>query len=139
MTATADYYNDIAESNEGNNTRNGTVYVDSVKPDLAIVDKRRVNDQKAEVMHILGEVKGKNVLIIDDIITTAGSIREAAAALKKSSKLKGSLPGVRFHLGLALIKSGKKAEGLEILERLLDELPESNLRNQVQKVLNSIN
>ena len=38
MIATADYYNDITESNEGNNTKTGIVYVDSVKPDLAIVD-----------------------------------------------------------------------------------------------------
>ena len=38
MTATADYYNDISESNESNNTMNGTVYVDSVKPDLTIID-----------------------------------------------------------------------------------------------------
>lgn len=68
-----------------------------------------------------------------------GRFDQAAAELKESAGLRGSLPGVRFHLGLALINSGKKAEGLEILERLLDELPESNLRNQVQKVLNSIN
>lgn len=50
---------------------------------LAIVDKRRRNDVDAEVMHILGEVKGKNVIIVDDILATAGSLTEAVAALKK--------------------------------------------------------
>jgi Flp pilus assembly protein TadD len=67
-----------------------------------------------------------------------GRFEQAAAELKKSSGLKGSLPGVRFHLGLALINSGKKGEGLEILKMLLDELPKSGLRNQVKNVLNSI-
>ncbi len=51
---------------------------------LAIVDKRRINDVKAEVMHIMGDVKGKNVIIVDDIVATAGSLVEAAEALKKN-------------------------------------------------------
>ncbi len=45
---------------------------------LAIVDKRRVSDKKTEVMSVIGEVKNRNVLIIDDMISTAGSITEAA-------------------------------------------------------------
>jgi ribose-phosphate pyrophosphokinase len=50
---------------------------------LAIVDKRRISVEQAEVMNILGEVKGKNVCIVDDIVATAGSLTEAAEALKK--------------------------------------------------------
>lgn len=68
-----------------------------------------------------------------------GRFDQAVAELKKASGLKGSLPGVRYHLGLALIQSGQKREGLEVLEGLLDELPKCGLRNQVQKVLNSVN
>ncbi|MDH3592275.1 MAG: ribose-phosphate pyrophosphokinase [Planctomycetota bacterium] len=45
---------------------------------LAIVDKRRVSDSKTKVMHVIGEVKDRNVLILDDMISTAGSITEAA-------------------------------------------------------------
>lgn len=51
---------------------------------LAIVDKRRIDDSQAEVMHIMGDVKGKNVIIVDDIVATAGSLVEAAAALKNN-------------------------------------------------------
>ncbi|MFH1798404.1 MAG: ribose-phosphate pyrophosphokinase [Candidatus Omnitrophota bacterium] len=51
---------------------------------LAIVDKRRISDVEAEVMHIMGEVKGKNVIIVDDIVATAGSLVEAVGALKKN-------------------------------------------------------
>ncbi len=50
--------------------------------DLAIVDKRRLDFQNSEVMNILGEVKGKNIIIVDDQVTTAGSVTEAAHALR---------------------------------------------------------
>lgn len=50
---------------------------------LGIVDKRRIDAQSAEVMNILGEVEEKNVVLVDDMIATAGSITEAAKALKK--------------------------------------------------------
>ena len=59
-------------------------YAKRFQAGLAIVDKRRIDDKKAEVMNILGEVDGKNVVLVDDIIATAGSIVEAAQALKNS-------------------------------------------------------
>lgn len=59
-------------------------YSKRLKADLAIVDKRRINDTQAEVMNIMGEVSGKNVVIVDDIIATAGSVVEAAGALKNA-------------------------------------------------------
>jgi ribose-phosphate pyrophosphokinase len=55
---------------------------------LAIVDKRRVDDRHAEVMSILGDVKGKNIIIVDDLVATASSICEASVALKKAGALK---------------------------------------------------
>ncbi|MBI2352287.1 MAG: ribose-phosphate pyrophosphokinase [Deltaproteobacteria bacterium] len=48
---------------------------------FAIVDKRRVSDKTVEVLNVLGEVKGKNVVIVDDMVTTAGSLVTAASAL----------------------------------------------------------
>jgi len=59
-------------------------YAKSLKCGLAIVDKRRVNDQKAEVMHIMGDVKGKNVVVVDDMVATAGSLVEAVEAIKNN-------------------------------------------------------
>ncbi|MEE9499894.1 MAG: ribose-phosphate pyrophosphokinase [Candidatus Omnitrophota bacterium] len=59
-------------------------YSKRLKADLAVVDKRRINDRQAEVMNIMGEVSGKNVVIVDDIIATAGSLVEAAGALKNA-------------------------------------------------------
>jgi ribose-phosphate pyrophosphokinase len=50
---------------------------------LAIVDKRRVNDKEAEVMHIIGDVRGKNIVIVDDVVSTAGTLVEGVVALKE--------------------------------------------------------
>ena len=49
---------------------------------LAIGDKRRVADNVAEVMHIIGEVKDRTVVIIDDMIDTGGTMVEIVQALR---------------------------------------------------------
>jgi ribose-phosphate pyrophosphokinase len=59
-------------------------YAKRLGASLAIVDKRRDNPEKTEVMHILGDVKGKNAVLIDDIIATAGSLIDAIEHLKQS-------------------------------------------------------
>ncbi len=51
--------------------------------DLAIIDKRRPEANKSEVMHIIGDVKGKVCVIIDDMVDTAGTLCKAAEALKQ--------------------------------------------------------
>jgi len=52
--------------------------------DLAIIDKRRPKANVAKVMHIIGEVKGRCCVLIDDLVDTAGTLCEAASALKAS-------------------------------------------------------
>ena len=59
-------------------------YAKRLSASLAILDKRRISPDKAEVMHILGDVLGKNVVIVDDLIATGSSLIEAAQALKKA-------------------------------------------------------
>lgn len=51
---------------------------------LAIIDKRRPQPNVAEIMHIIGEVEGKKVIMIDDIIDTAGTITHGAQALMEN-------------------------------------------------------
>src|SRR5262249_62097304 len=48
---------------------------------LAIVDKRRVDVNVAEVMHVIGDVHGRTCLVIDDLIDTAGTLVETPEAL----------------------------------------------------------
>jgi len=57
-------------------------YAKRLHADLAMVDKRRINSEETEVLDIMGEVKGKNALIVDDLVSTAGSLVQAARALK---------------------------------------------------------
>jgi len=51
--------------------------------ELAIIDKRRPKANVAKVMNIIGEVKDRNCVIVDDLVDTAGTLCEAASALKK--------------------------------------------------------
>jgi ribose-phosphate pyrophosphokinase len=51
--------------------------------DLAVVDKRRVVANEAEVMNVIGQVGGRNVIIVDDMIDTAGTLVHTAHALRK--------------------------------------------------------
>ncbi len=52
--------------------------------DLAIIDKRRPKANVSQVMHIIGDVKDKTCLLIDDIVDTAGTLCKAAEALKEN-------------------------------------------------------
>ncbi|MFL2882908.1 MAG: ribose-phosphate pyrophosphokinase [Pelagibacteraceae bacterium] len=55
-----------------------------IKAELAIIDKRRPAPGKSQVMNIIGDVKGKTCIIVDDIIDSGGTIVNAVEALKKS-------------------------------------------------------
>jgi len=69
-------------------TKMARAYAKRLNAGLAIIDKRRISSEKTEVMHILGEVKNKTVVIVDDIIATAGSLVESVEKLKKNEGVK---------------------------------------------------
>jgi ribose-phosphate pyrophosphokinase len=58
-------------------------YAKRLGASLAIIDKRRIAANQTEVMNIIGEVEGRNVFIVDDIIDTAGTLIHSAQALLK--------------------------------------------------------
>ena len=58
-----------------------------IKAGLAIIDKRRPEPGKSQVMNIIGDVKGKNCIIVDDIIDSGGTIINAVEALKKAGAI----------------------------------------------------
>lgn len=58
-------------------------YAEKLGYDLVIVDKKREKANQCEVMNIIGEVDGKDVIILDDIVDTAGTLVKAAEVLKK--------------------------------------------------------
>ena len=82
--------------------------------DLAIIDKRRPQANVAQVMHIIGEVKDKTCIIVDDLVDTAGTLCKAAQALKEH--------GARSVIAYAThpVLSGKAVGNIE--GSVLDEL-----------------
>jgi len=59
-----------------------------LETELAIIDKRRPRTNEAKVMHIIGEVDGRSCILIDDMVDTANTLCEAAAALKQQGAVK---------------------------------------------------
>ena len=82
--------------------------------DLAIIDKRRLKANQTEVMHVIGEIEGKSCVIIDDLVDTAGTLCQAAGALKKHGAL-----SVQAYITHPVL-SGKAVENIE--NSGLDEL-----------------
>ena len=82
--------------------------------DLAIIDKRRPRENEAEVMNIIGEVNGRTCVIVDDMADTAGTLCNAAAALKDH----GALRVVAYCTHAVL--SGKAVDNVK--NSVLDEL-----------------
>lgn len=82
--------------------------------ELSIIDKRRSGPNKTEVMHIIGDPTGKNCVIIDDIVDTAGTMCTAATELKKSGAL-----SVRAYITHAVL-SGPAIENIRQSD--LDEI-----------------
>lgn len=62
-------------------------YAKRMGADLALIDKRRPRQNDAEVMNIIGDIAGRNVLLIDDMIDTAGTLTNAANALREAGAL----------------------------------------------------
>ena len=86
--------------------------------DLAIIDKRRPHANAAEVMNIIGDVRDRTCVLVDDMADTAGTLGSAAAALKK----KGAARVVAYCTHPVL--SGKAVSNIEGSE--LDELVVTN-------------
>jgi len=64
------------------NTKRARMYAERLGGDLAIIDKRRVSEKEVELGRIIGDVRGKTVLMMDDMITTAGTVSGAAKLCK---------------------------------------------------------
>lgn len=104
--------------------------------DLAVVDKRRISGEETEVMNVMGEVSGKNVIIVDDLVATASSLVEAAQAVrdKGARKVYASITHP--------VLSGKAMERINasVLEKIIvtDTIPLNNKKNDKKVVVLSV-
>src|SRR5687767_3430020 len=76
------YSNLTIVSPDAGGAERARAYAKRLDAELAIVDKRRTDDGTAEVMNVIGDVKGRTCILQDDIVDTAGTITKAASALK---------------------------------------------------------
>jgi ribose-phosphate pyrophosphokinase len=64
------------------NIKRARIYAQHLEGDIAIIDKRRISGSEAVVQNIIGDVRGKHVVMIDDMVATAGTICEAAKLVR---------------------------------------------------------
>jgi len=72
----------VIVSPDAGGTERARAYAKRLHAGLAMIDKRRTRPNVSEVMNVIGEVKGKTAIIVDDIVDTAGTLTQAAQALK---------------------------------------------------------
>ncbi|MBI4681762.1 MAG: ribose-phosphate pyrophosphokinase [Nitrospirae bacterium] len=84
-----EYLNDLViVSPDAGGVERARAFAKRLNASLAIIDKRREKANISEVMNVIGEVEGKNAVLFDDMIDTAGTITHAAAALKEKGAKK---------------------------------------------------
>lgn len=99
---------------------------------LAIIDKRREGPNEAEVMNIIGNVDGKRVIILDDMIDTAGTVVQAAAAMKAAGALEVSVCCTHPVLSGPALDRLEKSEIKEAL--VTDTIPLSERAKKCKKI-----
>ena len=73
----------VVVSPDAGGVERARAFAKRLEADLAIVDKRRPRPNEADVMNVIGDVQGKNAILLDDIVDTAGTLTHDAVALKK--------------------------------------------------------
>jgi len=73
----------VVVSPDAGGTERARAFAKRLDAGLAIIDKRRSSPNVSEVMHVIGDVEGEICMIVDDMIDTAGTLCQAASALKK--------------------------------------------------------
>jgi ribose-phosphate pyrophosphokinase len=72
----------VVVSPDAGGVERARAFAKRLKASLAIIDKRREGPNQAKLMNIIGEVSGRNVLLLDDMIDTAGTLTQGAIALR---------------------------------------------------------
>jgi ribose-phosphate pyrophosphokinase len=100
--------------------------------DLAIIDKRRPQANVSQVMHIIGDVAGRDCIIVDDMIDTGGTLCKAAEALKEHGAKRV------FAYATHPVLSGKAAENLKnsVIDEVIvtDSIPLSDELKAIDKI-----
>jgi ribose-phosphate pyrophosphokinase len=74
--------NQVFVSPDVGNVKRAQVYANMLGGEICIIDKRRKSSRETHAANIIGDVEGKNVLMVDDMITTGGTVTEACRILR---------------------------------------------------------
>src|ERR1043165_7746412 len=74
--------NTVFVSPDVGNVKRAQMYANVIGGEICIIDKRRKSGSETQAVHIIGDVAGKSVLMVDDMITTAGTVTEAVKILR---------------------------------------------------------
>jgi ribose-phosphate pyrophosphokinase len=84
-----EYNNDlVVVSPDAGGVERARAFAKRLNASLAIIDKRREKANVSQVMHVIGDVNGKDAILLDDMIDTAGTITKAAVAIKENGARK---------------------------------------------------
>jgi ribose-phosphate pyrophosphokinase len=122
--------NSVVLSPDVGSARMSQAYAKRLGMHFALIDKRRYAPNKAEIVHLIGDLKGKDVLIIDDMIDTAGTTVNAANAAKENGA--NSVTAIATHAllsGPAIERIKKSAIGKIIVTDTLSIPDEKKLDN----------
>jgi ribose-phosphate pyrophosphokinase len=122
----------VVVSPDAGGVERARAFAKRLKGGLAIIDKRRSGPNVAEVMHLIGDVKGKNAILVDDMIDTAGTLCKAAKAVGENGAKRV------FAIATHPVLSGPAVTRLEesVLERILvtDTIPLSKQAQALGKI-----
>lgn len=79
---TKKFKNLVVVSPDAGGVERARAFAKRLNSDLAIIDKRRTSPTEADMFHVVGDVRGKTALIIDDLVDTAGTLAKGCSALK---------------------------------------------------------
>lgn len=108
-------------------------YAKRMKADIAMIDKRRTAKNVAKAMNIIGEVSGKECIIIDDIVDTAGTLIEACKTLKSKGATKVYACITHPILSDPALERIKNSEDIDLLV-VTDTIPLSEEAKKLDKI-----
>jgi ribose-phosphate pyrophosphokinase len=114
------------------NMKTASRYAASLGGDLAIVHKKRLSGSKVEAEEIIGEVRGRNILMCDDIIATAGTICGAAALVKERGAEKVYIGATHGVFALPALDRLAKAPVDQVV--VTDTIPQDKMSEKISNI-----
>lgn len=133
ITKNLDLSNLMSVSPDAGGVERVRFYAKKLNTDLALIDKRRTGPNVAEAMNVIGDVKGKDCIIFDDMIDTAGTLVQAAKALRKNGANRIFAAATHPVFSDPAVQRIKDCVELEAI-LVTDTIPLSEAANKLEKI-----